>query len=105
MKAILIDPFARSVEYIESDLSLPEIYRLVGENGVDFCRPFPGQPYEVAIVGDHSALQMPPLAHFFVDGYDEPLYGKTLVFAVSGNGSERPTRLSVEQVRDWIEFE
>jgi hypothetical protein len=105
MKAILIDPFARSVEYIESELTTPEVYQIVGEPALDFCRPFPGHPFEVAIVGDHSALQMPPLPRFFVDGFIEPIYGKTLVYGVTVDGKDQPTGLTIEEVRNWIEFE
>ena len=105
MKAIRIDPFARSVEYIESGLTLPELYESVGEDGIDICRPFPEHPFEAAVVGDHSAMQMPPLPRFFVDGFIEPIYGKTLVFGVTRDGIERPTGLTIEQVRGWIEFE
>lgn len=95
MKAILIDPFNRSVEQIETDLSLPEVYQLVGEDDLDFCWPFPGRYHEVAIVGDHSALQMPPLPRFFVDGYIHPLYGRTVVYGVDNAGETVPTRLTV----------
>jgi hypothetical protein len=105
MKAILIDPAARSVGYIETDLELAELHGIIEKDGLSFCRPFPEHRLEVAIVGDHSAMQTPALARFFVEGYGHPLYGKTVVYGVSSDGKDRSTSLSVEQVRSLIEFE
>jgi hypothetical protein len=108
MRAILIDPFARSVEYVEilsgdGPEGLMETYRLVGENGIDTCFPF-SDPGEFVIVGDHSALHAPPWPHFRISGYHGWLYGKALVCGRTRGGATRDTHLRVEQVHELVEF-
>ena len=102
MKAILIDPGARSIEYVETLAALHDIYKLVGEDSIDSAFVF-GKG-EVGFVGDHSALQNPPLPHFFVPGYKWPLHGRMLVLGVSPGGASRSTRLTVEQLSAVIIF-
>ena len=106
MKAILIDPWEKSLQTINvkngnGPEALMELYRLVGENGLDFCYPYPG---ESVAVGDHSALYNPPLPSFRLEGYGERLYGRAVLLGHSTNGKERDTRLSVEDLSELIEW-
>lgn len=105
MKAIVIDPGERSVSVIDTGATLEEIYRLVGEDSIDTCRPFPGHRFEVAFVGDHSALQFPPLPRFKVSEFGHWLYGRTLVIGADTRGETRSTTLTPEQVYEWIQFD
>lgn len=107
MKAILINPFEKSIELIDvksgySSLALEALYKLVGEDGIDAAYIMPG---ESIIVGDHSSLHDPPLASFAVEGYKFRLYGRAVVIGYSASGEERETRLSVEDVAQLITFE
>jgi hypothetical protein len=102
MKAILIDPEHRSIEYVETPLELPDIYRLIGADTFDACRPFRGLR-EIAFVDDFGAYK--PLARFTVSGFQYPLFGKTLVCGFNDAGTEVSTNLTIEQIHDLIEFE
>ena len=75
MKAILIDPWERSLETIDvikgnDRLALKQLYKLVGEEGIDVAYIRLG---ESIIVGDHSALADPPLPSYWISGYPERL--------------------------------
>jgi hypothetical protein len=96
MKAILIDPWEHSVEQIEikqgcDAAALQELYKLVGEDGLDWVSIMPG---ECICVGDHSALQEPPLASYMVEGIAEPIYGRGVLTGYDGGGNGRDTALS-----------
>jgi hypothetical protein len=107
MKAILIDPWQRSLETIElidSDVicELQELYGLVGERGIDAAYIMPG---ESIIVGDHSSLHDPPLPSYSVDGYRHRLYGRGVVIGYGKDGSERETKLTVDELSQIITWE
>ena len=109
MKAILIDPQNRSVQYIDvphqTEIEGLEVcHRLVGEDTIDIARPFGGMR-EMVIVGDNSALHEPPLPSFTVAGYRWPLYGRAVVMGYDRGGASRPTRMTLEEIQEWIEFE
>jgi hypothetical protein len=108
MKTILIDPGDRSVRYIELTGNDPEhlieIHQIIGDDGLDFCRPFP-TGRECVVVGDHSALQNPPLPHFIILGHPWPIYGKALVFGRDIKGATIETSLTVAELREWILFD
>jgi len=107
MKAILIDPWQRSLETIELPggydvVALEALYKLVGEEGFDAAYIMPG---ESIIVGDHSALCNPPLPSYSVEGYKHRLYGKGVVIGYNRYGKERSTRLSVDQLSKLVSFD
>jgi len=104
MKAILIDPWKKSLETIDmlagNDIAaLQEIYELVGERGLDAAYIMPG---ESILVGDQSALAEPPLPSYTVHGYRHRLYGHGVVIGYSRDGKERETRLSVDDLARLI---
>lgn len=106
LKAILIDPFKRSLETIEitpgdQPETLMELHRLVGENALDFAQPYCG---EQIAVGDHSALQEPPLPAFMLEGFRDTLYGRGVLLGYSAGGKSRDTHLSVDQLLKMIEW-
>jgi hypothetical protein len=103
MKAILIDPFEKSIIGILTDGSLQEIYEFIGCDCIDTACPFDTRN-EVVFVGDNSALQDPPLPRFYVPGYDWPLYGRAMVFGRQAGGECVSTELTVEQVRKVVVF-
>jgi hypothetical protein len=103
MRAILIDPAERSIEYVETAAELREIYSLLGCDAIDWCCPFPRR-LEAIFVSDDGALQNPPLPSFAVDGYHWTLFGRGLVLGYTENGANRSTHLTIEQIRGLIEF-
>jgi hypothetical protein len=106
MKAILINPFEKSLATIQiapgdqSD-TLLELHRLVGEDALAFAYPYPG---ESIAVGDHSALHEPPLPAFTLEGYKRTLYGRGVIMGHSTGGESRDTKLTVDKLSKLIEW-
>jgi hypothetical protein len=106
MKALLIDPLAKSVEAIEIPddrvPSLRELHRLVGEDALDFAYL---KDLRLAIaVGDHSALADPPAPSFEVEGLAGRLYGRAVVMGYDAGGATVSNRLSVEEMHELVSF-
>ena len=108
MRAILIDPWERvlaTIELISAKddpvRSLHELYKLVGEDGLDFAYIMPG---ESIAVGDNSALHNPPLPSYRIHGYHEVLYGRGVVIGYRSDGSERETLLTVDMLSHLIHW-
>jgi hypothetical protein len=103
VKGILIDPWAKSVEQIQSadDFGLAELHELVKAETLDFARPFEDRT-EFVVVADDGALRELPF--FKVDGYHWPLHGRAVILGTSRGGDTRDTKLSVEWVHQMIEF-
>jgi hypothetical protein len=103
MKGILIDPWAKSVGYIEREggFSLGELHRLLGAEALDFCHPF-GRG-ETVVVDDGGMFKR--LTPFWIGGYgDSPIYGRAIIFGRDSGGSERDTGLTVEEVHELVSF-
>jgi hypothetical protein len=102
VKGILVDPVARSVEYIERDggFSLSELHRLIGAEALDFCHPF-GRT-ETVVVDDGGMFKA--LASFRIEGYDAPIYGRAIIFGRGSGGGDRSTGLTVEEVHELVTF-
>jgi hypothetical protein len=104
MRAILIDPWKRSLETIDitrgnDPAALHELYQFVGEDAIDAAYIRLG---ESIIVGDHSALADPPLPSYWINGFPERLYGRGVVIGYNKDGSERETRLTVDDISKMI---
>jgi hypothetical protein len=102
VKGILVDPFAKSVEYIESEsgFSLEELHRLIGAEALDFFHPF-GRTETVAV--DDGGVRK-GLTPFSLEGYDWPVYGRAIIFGRDSGGGERSTSLTVEEVHELVSF-
>ena len=97
-KAILIDPWERSLETIDirsgtCTAAMQELYKLIGEDGLDTALIAPG---EAIYVGDHSALHNPPLPGYWIANYPDLLYGRGVLIGYHKDGTERDTQLSVD---------
>lgn len=109
MKAILIDPWERSLSTIDLIdgktnvvCQLQHLYELVGEKGIDAAYIMPG---ESIIVGDHSAVSDPALPSYSVEGYRHRLYGRGVLIGYTTSGEERETRLSVDDLSKLINWD
>jgi hypothetical protein len=100
MKGILIDPYSRSVEVLESEFELLELHKLVGAECLDFCYPF-GRTEELAVADDGMDRQLPA---FYIEGYRWPIWGRAVLTGLNAGGKARSTRLSVEEVYDRVRF-
>jgi hypothetical protein len=102
MKAILIDPWEKSLATInvrsgDDKAALQELYDLVGENGLDFNTLSPG---ECILVGDHSALHSPPWPSFRIG--KDVFFGRAVVLGYTKGGSDRDTKLTVDDISEVI---
>jgi hypothetical protein len=98
MKAILIDPWEKSIETINvksgtDQSAMQQLYNLVGEEGLDFCTLSRG---ECILVGDHSALHNPNWPYFQID--KNLYYGRAVVVGYTKSGTECDTKLSVDDI-------
>jgi hypothetical protein len=103
VKGILVDPVAKSVEYIEREggFSLEELHRLIGAEALDFFHPF-GRT-ETVVVDDGGMFKR--LTPFWIEGYgDSPIYGRAIIFGRDSGGGERSTSLTVEEVHEVVTF-
>jgi len=102
MKGILVDPVAKSVEYIQSEDGFPlgELHQLIGAEALDFCYPF-GRAENVVIDDEGVAKK---LASWQLEGYDWPIYGRAIIFGRDAIGGDRSTRLTVEEVYEVVTF-
>jgi hypothetical protein len=101
VKGILIDPVARSVEYLESDsFELEELYSLIGADTLDFAHPFGRM--ETLLVDDNGLGK--ELESFRIDGYRWPIYGRAVILGRDASGETRSTGLTVESVYEVIKF-
>jgi hypothetical protein len=106
VKALLIDPWAKSVEAIEIPEdevpSLIELKRLVEEDTLDFAYL---KDLRITIaVGDHSALADPPNPSFEVEGLASRLYGRAVVMGYDARGATVSAKLSVEEMHELVSF-
>jgi hypothetical protein len=102
MRGILVDPVAKSIEYIvsEGSFTLSELHRLIGAEALSFCYPF-GRTETVVL--DDGGIRK-GLAPFGIEGYEAPIYGRAIIFGRDECGGERDTRLSVEAVYELVSF-
>jgi hypothetical protein len=102
MKGILIDPFERSVSYVESKFEAQDLRRIVGTDLLDFSSGvFPNR--HSVVVADYGAYDA-SLPTFKVRNYPFAIHGKCLILAYDAQGETVPIKMTVEQVYDLIEF-
>jgi hypothetical protein len=104
IRAIVIDPQNRSLEYRDIEDTLPAFHNAVGADLLDCCYPF-APARECLWVAEYGALQNPPLPHFRIVGYRWPIYGKALLIGYGRAGETRSTTLTVDELYSQIDFE
>lgn len=103
MYAILIDPFAQTVEPVEYSGHYKDIYRLLGEN-VDTFTAAPIGDRDVIFVDD-VGLFVKDQAFFRTSLYpSQPLAGKGLVLGADKMGESTAPETTLEQMRASIQW-
>ena len=102
MKGILVDPVAKSIEYIVSEggFTLAELHELIDAEALDFFYPF-GRT-ETVVVDDGGIRK--GLAPFEIECYGAPIYGRAIIFGRDAGGGDRSTSLTVEEVHELVSF-
>ena len=100
MRGMLIDPYKRTVEALESEFENQELHRLVGAETLGFCHPY-GRTETLAVDDEGMAQKLP---EFYIEGYQWPIWGRAVLFGRGTGGQTVSTHLSVEAVYDSIAF-
>ena len=107
-KAILINPFNKTIEMVDYDFSgsYLQISHLIGtEECVKplFCAVDIDETNTVYI--DDEGLYRETQAYFIWEGYHQPLQGKGLILGTDyDNGESIPTTLSLDEVKEQVSF-
>lgn len=108
-KAILINPFNKTIEMVDYDFggSYLQISHLIGtEECVKplFCAVDIDETNTVYI--DDEGLYRETQAYFTWEGYHQPLQGKGLILGTDyDNGESIPTTLSLDEVKEKVSFQ
>lgn len=105
MKAILIDPFEKTVTEVDHNGNYRQIYTLLShpEHRVDCFTVVQIENDDAIFVDDEGLLKDPK--HFFVwRGYPQPLAGKGLILGTNDEGDSVDAVISVEDVKKRVSF-
>lgn len=101
MRAILIDPFKRSVEEIDIDPSLDNLYSTLG---VDLITVVRWNKSHALILDDEGLLKnKDAMEYWHATGSDQPFAGRGLLLG-DEYGDNRPCTLSLDEVKDRVAF-
>lgn len=105
MRAILIDPFTRTVSDIETDASLDDLYAVLQ---VDLITVMRVGAEHAMILDDEGLLKSKEVQSYFgMKGLDQPLAGRAMILGDS-YGENRAATLTLDEVKDkvvWLDNE
>lgn len=104
MRAVLIDPTARTVTEVEHDGDYKDIYRLIEADPFD-VRPF-GVRSEAIYFDDEGLLRTPgkPRDFFILPILTDPISGKALIVGTDEGGNSVDSKVSVKGIEASIEW-
>ena len=101
MRAILIDPFTRTVSEIETDAGLDDLYDILQ---VEIITVMQVGASHAMILDDEGLLKGKIEQEYFrLKGMDQPLAGRALILA-DEYGESRPATLTISEVEDKVEW-
>jgi hypothetical protein len=101
MRAILINPFAKTVSEVEYNGHYKHIYELIDCETFTVVRL---SRTEVLFIDDEGLIVDKPQRFFSYAGYPQPLAGIGLILGEDEEGETVATKLTVDQVRDKVTF-
>lgn len=108
MRAILIDPIARTISNVQHNGDYKQIYELLSDkdNGLD-VDDFNAVQWDErnTVYVDGEGLLKSPRYFFILRGYQQPLAGRGLILGVDRMGETIATSLTVEQVIPHVRYE
>jgi hypothetical protein len=100
MRAVLIDPVARSFTEVEYDGDYKSIYKHLECDLFDVVFTEFGDVYV-----DDEGLLKPDQKFFYLEGMSQPLAGRGLVFGlVDDDGNTTPATVSIEELELNVKF-
>lgn len=101
MRAILIDPFTRSISEVDTDASLDDIYSLLD---IDTLTVVKYDPDNALFLDDEGLLKdKETQEYFWLNGCVQPFAGRGLLIG-DNYGDNRATDLDVAEVRENVRF-
>ena len=101
MRAILIDPFTRSITEIEIDPTLNNMYETLG---VDLITVVSIKPDHALIIDDEGFLKSKESQEYFWwAGADQPFAGRGLILG-DKYGENKDATMTLDQVNKCIQF-
>lgn len=97
MKAILIDPFTKTVSEVKHNGNYQEIYKFIKADCFDVVRI---SEHEAIYVDDEGLYRQEKF--FAWDGYPQPLAGRGLVLGSDDEGNSVSTKLTLDEVRSKV---
>ncbi len=101
MRAILIDPFTKTVNEVEYSGHLHDIYRLVGCDTIDIVR---ADEKHVIYVDDNGLIHDEPLPVFVWQNFHQPLAGRGLMVGMGEEGNDAAATMPVGVVQAMVSF-
>lgn len=103
MKAILIDPFERTIDQIEYNDDIEEIYRLIRcESKIFTVVNFSSNGDGVYV--DDEGRFVSNQAFFSIEGYPQPLAGRGLVLGCDSHGNSTTPKHSFQDICGMVTF-
>lgn len=101
MRAILIDPFTRSISEIDTDASLDEMYSILEVDLITVVRV----NKDHAMILDDEGLLQPKITqeYFHVQGSDQPFAGRAMILG-DDYGENRAATMTVPEVASLVTF-
>lgn len=105
MRAILIDPEAKTITEVEYTGDYKNIYEHIGADcftavGIDH---YENEDRETIFVDDEGLYREPQ--YFFIwQGYDQPLAGKGLILGTNAEGESVATSYGLDYVKSMVRF-
>lgn len=84
MRAILIDPFNKTVTEVETPAGLDDIYKLIGHTTI-VQDVYVDNGKHMLLVDEEGLLHNEPLPVFKWQGFPQPLAGRAVLFANGGS--------------------
>lgn len=103
MRAILIDPFERTVTEVEFNGDWRSIKEHIG-NGCDLFWTGPRLPNEDTVYVDDEGLFKSDQEFFQFSDYPEPLAGRGLVLGTDERGDSVEVKSTLEEIRELVTF-
>jgi hypothetical protein len=101
MRAILIDPFTRTVSEVETSAELLDMYDLLQVDCITVVRVDPGH---AMILDDEGLLKSKDVQTYFrLKGGHQPFAGRAMILG-DKYGDNRDASLSLEEVKDAVVF-
>lgn len=98
MKGILIDPFAKTVEWVSVEPGIDAIYALIQAQPFDIVR----LPHNHSLFIDDEGLYRENQAYWQLPSFARPMAGRSLILGDTDDGDNKSCQYEIKRIRDAI---